>query len=518
MSDKQQELIELGYFPETDDSSQGLPPYRSKYMRDRDRIMYSRPFLRLAGKTQVYGTGYDDHARNRLTHSLEVAQIAKTITAALKLEHGSMLQLDSDLVEAIALGHDIGHTPFGHSGERKLDEILSYKDTAINKKLGIDNPCEHIQPILKNNSGFKHNWQSVRIVHDLTRNYSNFSMSLSPLTVSGILFHSSLKYKWQDTPPLFYLHRYVSNIMKHDKYVWSLEGLIVAMADEIAQRHHDIEDAISCHYLSTVKVLELLSNELDEIEKKDEFKNEQIPEGFNSILDEILKANNVTREEVCKVKDDADIFLQLISKYIVNWLITDCVKISNEQIGLIKACVADFNNISLIDMDYKYDNRIYKDLIKFSTNTAFADKVLQYRLKKIVLNSRNVQRMDKRGGFIIRKLVLAYITSPQQMPDKTLFSLFREYVKNFYGDMLGSIEHSNRYLFKDAADARIALDYCLNDKHSEIIFSKEFRVPFDRTKFNLSLLRVIADYISGMTDAYAEQEYRKLYAIDHDID
>lgn len=521
MSNEHQELVELGCFPDQGDISQhDLPYFRSKYMRDRDRILYSRPFLRLAGKTQVYGTGYDDHARNRLTHSLEVAQIAKTITAAIKLKHGSILKLDIDLVEAIALGHDIGHTPFGHAGERQLDDILSFRDKKINQKLGLENPCERIQSLMKNNSGFKHNWQSIRIVYDLSRYYPSFSMQLSPLTVSGILFHSSLKYKGQENPPLFYLNRYVSNIKNRDKYIWSLEGLIVAMADEIAQRHHDIEDALSCHFLSPTKVLELLSNELDELELKEEFQNEQIPEGFDTILNEILEANNVTIEEI-KAIEDVDIFLQLISRYIVNWLVSDCVKTTNEKIFLIKDSVVDINNINIINFvktDYKYEEQISKALVRFSVRTAFADKLLQYRLKKIVLNSRNVQRMDKRGAFIIRKLVSAYITAPQQMPDKTLFSLFREYVKNFHKKTLANIEQHNRYLFKDAADARIALDYCLSDKHSEIIFSKELRVPFNRTEFNLSLLRVIADYIAGMTDAYAEQEYRKLYAIDHDVE
>ncbi len=91
--------------------------YRNKFMRDRDRILYCKSFLRLAGKTQVYAPSKSDHQRTRLTHTLEVSQIARTISKALFL--------DSDLTEAIALGHDIGHTPFGHAGERMLHEIMS---------------------------------------------------------------------------------------------------------------------------------------------------------------------------------------------------------------------------------------------------------------------------------------------------------------------------------------------------------------------------------------------------------
>ena len=98
-------------------------PYRTDFMRDRDRILYSKSFRRLAGKTQVYLFGIDDHRRTRLTHTLEVSQIARSIATALKL--------DTDLVEAIALGHDLGHTPFGHVGERMLHEIMTPKEGHI---------------------------------------------------------------------------------------------------------------------------------------------------------------------------------------------------------------------------------------------------------------------------------------------------------------------------------------------------------------------------------------------------
>src|SRR5690242_13350309 len=91
-------------------------PYRSEFARDRDRIIHSRAFRRLEAKTQVFTIRYSDHFRNRLTHTLEVAQIARTVADAL--------ELNTDLAEALALVHDIGHPPFGHAGERKLDELL----------------------------------------------------------------------------------------------------------------------------------------------------------------------------------------------------------------------------------------------------------------------------------------------------------------------------------------------------------------------------------------------------------
>lgn len=93
-----------------------LPQYRTEFMRDRDRIMYATAFRRLSGKTQIYTVGSDDHKKNRLTHTLEVSQIARTIASALGF--------DTNLTEAIALAHDFGHTPFGHAGEQILHEIM----------------------------------------------------------------------------------------------------------------------------------------------------------------------------------------------------------------------------------------------------------------------------------------------------------------------------------------------------------------------------------------------------------
>src|SRR6202023_2676564 len=104
----------------TKSAGRGYPeaphPYRNPYARDRDRVIHSRAFRRLEAKTQVFTTRYSDHFRNRLTHTIEVAQVARTVAEAL--------ELNTDLAEALALVHDIGHPPFGHAGERELDELL----------------------------------------------------------------------------------------------------------------------------------------------------------------------------------------------------------------------------------------------------------------------------------------------------------------------------------------------------------------------------------------------------------
>ncbi|TCO80025.1 deoxyguanosinetriphosphate triphosphohydrolase [Marinisporobacter balticus] len=159
---------------------------RTEYQRDRDRILHAKAFRRLKHKTQVFLSPEGDHYRTRLTHTLEVAQISRTIARSLKL--------NEDLTEAIALGHDIGHTPFGHSGEKILNEI-------------------HV-------NGFKHNEQSLRVVEYLEKGKLGYGLNLTLEVRDGILNHTG------DNEPC------------------TLEGQIVKISDRIAYINHDIDDAI----------------------------------------------------------------------------------------------------------------------------------------------------------------------------------------------------------------------------------------------------------------------------------
>src|SRR5690242_15610800 len=135
-------------------------PYRNNYARDRDRVIHSRAFRRLEAKTQVFTSRYSDHFRNRLTHTLEVAQIARTVASAL--------DLNSDLAEALALVHDIGHPPFGHAGEHKLDELL--------RPFG---------------DRFDHNLHALRIVEQFEQRYLAFpGLNLTFEVREGIVKHS----------------------------------------------------------------------------------------------------------------------------------------------------------------------------------------------------------------------------------------------------------------------------------------------------------------------------------------
>ena len=157
-------------------------PIRTAFQRDRDRIIHCNSFRRLKHKTQVFLIPKSDHYRTRLTHTLEVSQIARTIARALRL--------NEDLTEAIALGHDLGHTPFGHDGERVLNDLCG---------------------------GFKHYEQSVRIVEKIEKDGNG--LNLTPQVKNGILCHTNMTAE-------------------------TLEGVIVKLSDKIAYINHDIEDAI----------------------------------------------------------------------------------------------------------------------------------------------------------------------------------------------------------------------------------------------------------------------------------
>ena len=159
-------------------------PMRTEFQRDRDRIIYSKAFIRLKNKTQVFFSPEGDHYMTRLTHTLDVSQIARSIARALNL--------NEDLTEAIALGHDLGHTPFGHSGERVLNKLSPY--------------------------GFRHNEQSLRVVEVLEKDGEG--LNLTREVRDGILNH-----KTSLTPS-------------------TLEGKVVRISDKIAYLNHDVEDAI----------------------------------------------------------------------------------------------------------------------------------------------------------------------------------------------------------------------------------------------------------------------------------
>ena len=230
---------------------------RTCFQRDRDRIIHSQSFRRLKHKTQVFLAPNGDHYRTRLTHTLEVAQIARTIARALRL--------NEDLTEAIALGHDLGHTPFGHAGERALNSLSS-----------ID---------------FRHYEQSVRVVRKIEK--CGKGLNLTGEVINGIGCHT------------------------RGEKAFTLEGQIIRLADRIAYINHDIDDAVVAgvmqeedipYHLRSVLgskkserinnlVYDAVENSFDEIKLSDDFS-----EAFSELHDFMNK--KVYTSEVCKTEDE----------------------------------------------------------------------------------------------------------------------------------------------------------------------------------------------------------------------
>ena len=229
-------MSELACYAAREDNSKGRifgepqPEHRNQYQRDRDRIIHSAAFRRLEYKTQVFVNHEGDMFRTRLTHSIEVAQIGRTIARALKL--------NEDLTEAICLAHDLGHTPFGHAGQDVLNNCM------------------------KDYGGFEHNLQSLRVVDLLEERYADFpGLNLLFETREGILKHCSRKHavKLGDLG-----RRFLEGGQP------GLEAQVANIADEIAYNNHDVDDGLRSGLIATeqLKVCELFSDQYDIVSRQ----------------------------------------------------------------------------------------------------------------------------------------------------------------------------------------------------------------------------------------------------------
>ncbi|HET9409348.1 MAG TPA: deoxyguanosinetriphosphate triphosphohydrolase [Candidatus Sulfotelmatobacter sp.] len=230
-----------------------LHPYRNDFQRDRDRVIHARAFRRLEAKTQVFTRRYSDHFRNRLTHTLEVAQISRTIAGAL--------QLNVDLVEALALVHDIGHPPFGHAGEKSLDAAM--------RAAGYS---------------FDHNLHALRIVEDFEQRYAAFhGLNLTFEVREGIIKHSR-DYGSAEHPELA---EYLLDQRP------PLEAQLIDLTDEIAYDTADLDDGYESHLLSLeqirqgVPIFERFSSEVQEIYPEAPEKL-QFNEALKRVLDRLV--------------------------------------------------------------------------------------------------------------------------------------------------------------------------------------------------------------------------------------
>ena len=253
---------------------------RSPYQRDRDRIIHSTSFRRLKHKTQVFVNTADDHYRTRITHSLEVAQISRTLA--------KIFGVNEDLCETLSLAHDLGHTPFGHAGEDSLNECMF------------------------NYGGFDHNIQTLRIVTLLEKKYYNFlGLNLTIETLDGLIKHNG---------PVHNLHKYNSilgrNFHKNKikfKQQASLEAQISSISDDIAYNSHDLEDGLKANLfkLEELNSIPVLSEIIYQHKKKlKKFKKELVlRQIIRDIINEMVKdviqntKKNIKKENIHELKD-----------------------------------------------------------------------------------------------------------------------------------------------------------------------------------------------------------------------
>ncbi len=328
--------------------------HRTAFQRDRDRIIYSNSFRNLSDKRQILVEQNSEHNRSRLTHTVEVVQVSKTICKAMGL--------NEDLTEAIALGHDLGHPPFGHTGEAILDRILSGEDDVEGTLSG------------ENYGGFKHNYQSLRVVDFIEKKYGYEGLNLTAVVREGILKHTSTRCERYVYPDMNLSQLHYDNLMP-----LTLEGQVAAVADEIAQRTFDLEDALRAHYISLRDIREL------------------------KLVQDV--------EDQCAIghllPDRPDEYINLLISGLVRILVSDVIQNTIRRVEDFcrrKARFTDFDEW----------------LVIFSLDVNRKQNELDSFLQKELANNFQVNRVNKKSEKVIRKLFKAYYTNPLQMNDKFL--------------------------------------------------------------------------------------------------
>ncbi len=445
-----------------------IPPdeSRNEFQRDKERIIHSKAFRRTVDKAQVYNTSKGDHYRKRLTHSLEVSQIARAV--------GRQLKLHEDLIEAIAIGHDVGHTPFGHEGERQLDLIMSGKIQLLS-----GHEAEHL-------GGFKHNYQSVRLVNYLEEKYADYEgLDISFQVMEGMLKHTSIKqhkigkrncddcltgcFKIDD----FLIIGNESFLHLDKDFCSTLEGQVVAIADEIAQRGHDLDDGIASRVLSIDILVEEISNEAAKDTRMNKLKE--------LVLDCLHKVQKSGREYV----DEEDLKRAVITPAILGYFMQNLIKNSQAKMKEYSAKYPDFNCAPVIE----------EQVIEFHEDDKFVLDKLEEIIKSRIINSQEVNCFDGKSAYIIRKLFKAYYCNPRQLPDNTIKRINKEL------KLLNIPYVDIRKGKKDDVESEIRIFQGLQSSEND---------AQDFAKYNI-FMRSITDLISGMTDDYANAQFQNLY-------
>jgi dGTPase len=364
--------------------------FRTVYQRDRERIVHSTAFRRMMGKTQVLVGQINDHHRTRLTHTLEVAQISRTIARRLRL--------NEDLTEAIALAHDLGHPPFGHAGESALDECL------------------------KDHGGFDHNVYGLRRVDLLEDRYPDFpGLNLSWEVREAFIQHS----RRRDLPE--YAEFFAAGAPL-------LEAQVVDAADSLAYDTHDTEDALG------IGVITL--EDLGEVELW-------------------ARAAAVVRQ--CYGNLAADPFRRAVVRELIAWQVSDLIAETEKRIaGLGPKFVADVR-------------RHEAPLVGFAPELLRLKHDLEAFLRQRVYRHHLVQRMAAKGRRFLREMYTEFVRAPELLPER----------------------HRRRW------------------EGAEGVLRPPGASVSGRT-WASGLERVVADYLAGMTDRFARQEYLRLFHPDGD--
>ena len=328
-------------------------PTRTEFQRDRDRIVHSTSFRRLAYKTQVFVYDEGDHFRTRLTHSIEVAEIARALARALGL--------DDDLAEAVALGHDLGHTPFGHTGEDALDACMA------------------------DHGGFDHNAQALRIVTELEHRYADFDgLNLSQATLAGLVKHNGPLTDPSGAPTERYRARGVpAAILAYDRIqrldlqlFASLEAQAAAIADDIAYDAHDVDDGLRAGLFALPQIREavpFVADLLAEIDTR------------HPGLEAARVAHELTR--------------RVITRFIEDAIGESARRIAEDRIESPEAVA-----------------RAGRPLVGLSPTLAAADRDLKAFLFHHMYRHPSVQRVRDKADAIVRRLFRAYMDDPNAMP------------------------------------------------------------------------------------------------------
>ncbi|MDK2831390.1 MAG: dGTPase [Methanolobus sp.] len=509
---------------------------RSDFAKDRDRILFSRAFRRLQHKAQVFSNETGDHYRTRLTHTLEVSQIARSLAR--------YLDADEDLVEAIAIGHDIGHTPFGHQGERVLDEVMSGEDQLGLIKYSLDF------------GGFKHNFNGLRVLDVVQSKFENQKgLNLSWQVLEGILKHTKVKRhkECENCGKCWDIKRFVDNptlinrLSMEYKFSVTLEGQIVAIADEIAQRQHDIDDGLRNKGLGFQ--LNKLYDDIENIINSLISNSSQYRNVNKDLFEDLIELLARLRDNLVDNKNSSKLFkTDYLVRNIIEYFILDVV--ANSRIAFME------KSILTQDGERKI---LTTNVVDFSPLGKQLNKELEKVVKYQILNSYEVNKFDGKSRLIIRQLFKAFYTNPLQMPSYALDRLAKELKHNCKikkivltteNDSISldsidfnklsrsevkilisslKLENLNAYL-----EAPPKLKSILQTPENEHGINEEFyrvlkpinslesdKIDTNMEKLLKSLvenhyayLSTICDYIAGMSDNYAKNEYKKLYLVE----